>query len=273
MRYLAGRLVELSHEFATDEETASLTPDTVTVTAVREGQTVPAVTGTASRAGSVYTFSAGELPEGVYTVSWDGGPGARDRTYVEVCGAVLATVAQVRKSDDELTPARFPALAVRQARERVEDEFEGITGRSFVPRTRHIEAVSYGLADPYLIPHPDVLAVGPVTGADGELVTVGVERIGGAALLWDLPAGAFAVDVRYGFTAVPADVRAAGLLRLRSLLFEPSSGIPDRATSFQPAEGGTYALSTPGVRGAQTGIPDVDAVLARYTIEAFGVWL
>jgi hypothetical protein len=266
-------LVELSHEFATDDDGPPLTPDAVTVAVVRDGRSVAAVTGPAVRAGSVYTFSAGELGEGVYTVSWDGGPGARDRTVVEVCGAHLFSVADVRQVDEELSAVRFPAATVRAARERVEAEFEQITGRSFVPRLRRIAAVSTGPADPYLIPVPDVITVGAVTGSDDEPVSVGVERIGTAAVLWDLPPGEFAVEVRYGFIAAPVDVQAAGLLRVRTLLFEPASGIPDRATSFQPAEGGTYTLSTPGVRGAQTGIPDVDAVLARYTIEEFGVWL
>ena len=271
MRYLSGRIVELSHEFATDDETP-LTPDTVAVTVTREGRTEPLMTGPATRSGTVYTVTAADLPEGVYTVRWDGGPGARDVTTVEVCGAVLFTVAEVRQ-DEELTAARFPAASVRAARERVESEFERITGRSFVPRTRRVEAVSFGPDEPHLIPFADVLTVGAVTGAGGELVTVGVERIGVAVLLWDVPAGAFTVDVRYGFPVVPDDIRAAGILRLRSLLFAQRSGIPDRATSFQPAEGGTYTLATPGMRGSRTGIPDVDAVLSDYTFELLGLWL
>lgn len=272
MRFLAGRLVALEHVFGTDDDGPPLTPDAVMVTVVREGRTVPAATGPASPVGNVYTFSAGDLGEGVYTVSWDGGPGARDRTMVEVCGAHLFSVAAVRRADDELSAARFPAARVRRARERVETEFEGITGRSFVPRLRRIEAVSAGPDEPYLIPVMDVITVEVVDGPNGHPLSYGVERIGPAAVLY-VPPGPFAVEVRYGHIAVPDDVRAVGLLRLRGLLFEPASAIPDRATSFQPAEGGTYALSTPGMRGAQTGIPEVDAVLARYTIDDIGAWL
>lgn len=74
-----------------------------------------------------------------------------------------------------------------------------------------------------------------------------------------------------GFTQVPRDIARAGLIRLRSILAAERSAIPDRAVSFVAAEGGTYTLATPGRSGSQTGIPDVDGVLKRYSYRIPGI--
>jgi hypothetical protein len=42
------------------------------------------------------------------------------------------------------------------------------------------------------------------------------------------------------------------------------TGVPDRAISFQVADGGSYRLAMPGAYS--TGIPEIDAVYARYSL-------
>lgn len=259
-RYLSGRAVSLAHTFY-DDETA-LHPDAVTVTVTRAGASTSAASGTATRDEDVYTFSPGALPEGVYTVRWDGGVTAVDTETIEVTGAILFTVPELRKSDPDLSPARYPVDEVKLARMIVESEFQRITGRSFVPRTAFLSASEVpGCGE--LLPFLDVASV---TVLGPSAAPLEVERIGPFAFMPELPADATGVEVSYGFRDVPYGVKRAALLFARFLLLEERSSIPDRATSFQPAEGGTYVLSTPGRGGAETGIPTVDAVLDGYRL-------
>ncbi|MEU4714686.1 hypothetical protein AB0F73_13655 [Micromonospora purpureochromogenes] len=257
-RYLAGRGVNLAHTFLEDE--TPLTPAEVTVTVTRDGSSTPAITGTATRAGDVYTFSAGMLPEGCYAVRWDGGPLAVDVVTVEVTGGPLFTIPELRASDEDLTAARFGTAEVRLAREVVEAEFQRITGRSFTPRTAYLAAADFP-APGELLPFRDVrsvTALGPSTGP------LAVERIGPYGYAPELPEGTTGVEVAYGFTSTPEGIHRAGMLYARWLLNEERSSIPDRATSFQPGDGGTYTLATPGRAGYETGIPTVDAVLEGF---------
>ncbi|QGN50220.1 hypothetical protein GKC29_27645 [Micromonospora sp. WMMC415] len=259
-RYMSGRSVNLAHTFL-DDETA-LTPATVTVTVTRNGATTATATGPATAAGTVYTFSAGMLPEGVYSVRWDGGATAVDLATVEVIGGPLFTIAELRASDDELTAQRFGTADVKRAREVVESEFQRITGRSFVPRTAFLSVAELP-APGELLPTSDVRSVTVVGGLEAGSV-VPVERVGQFAYTPEIPADATGVEVAYGFPSVPDGIHRVGMLYARWLLMAERSAIPDRATSFQPADGGTYTLSTPGRGGAETGLPDVDAVLKGY---------
>ncbi|WP_144121128.1 hypothetical protein [Catellatospora sichuanensis] len=263
MRFLTGRALALTHTFLDDE--SELTPDTVTVSVMRQGATTPAFEGPASKAGSVYTVSVPALPQGVYTALWTG-DGVIDATVLEVVGGYLFTIPELRKSDEDLTPDRHSTADVRRAREITEREFESITGRSFTPRTRRMPVGSSG--ESWIWPGLwDAYAVANVVDVAGADVTasVSVDELGGLVGFDTLPCGVYWLDVSYGFKAVPDDIHRAALLRARSHLVASRSGIPDRATSFQPSEGGTYTLSTPGVRGSQTGIPDVDKALSDYT--------
>ncbi|MEV6638102.1 hypothetical protein AB0M54_46005 [Actinoplanes sp. NPDC051470] len=259
MRFLSGREAVLKHIFETDDE-APLTPVAVTVTVTREGRTTAATSGTAIRNGDVYTFAAGSLPLGVYTVRWDGGTAAVDTSWFEVVGGHLFTVAEVRAYDADLSADRFPTSAVVRLRDYIAGEFESITGRSFVTRCRRIPVELDGSCSP--LPLVDVQATTFEDSAGQTVYAVSVEPVGPFTLAEG--EGSYTAELTYGFRSVPDDVKRAALLRIRTLLFAERSGIPDRATSFQPAEGGTYTLATPGVRGSETGIPDVDAVLGRY---------
>lgn len=269
-RFLAGRPVTLTHTLLDDETV--LHPDSVAVTVTRAGSMSPTVEGEATPDGDVYTFTAGMLPEGVYTVRWDGGVTAVDVTTVEVVGGFLFSVPALRASEVGLTADRFPAAEVAHYRTVTEVEFETITGRSFTPRTAFLRAED-APAEGELLPYVDVRSVTILGPSDGP-VDAPIERIERYAFMPALPDEAIGVEIAYGFTAVPADIRRVGMLRTRWHLMAERSAIPDRATSYQPADGGTYLLATPGRAGYHTGVPDVDAVLDRYRnmiIESVGV--
>jgi hypothetical protein len=82
----------------------------------------------------------------------------------------------------------------------------------------------------------------------------------------------------YGLSVVPADLKRAALARIRYRLNLERSGIPDRALTMTVADGGTFEMAPPARQQANqaghmsgTGMPEVDAVLARYSMRATGV--
>lgn len=260
MRFQAGRPVKLTHTFLEDDD--PITPTSVTVTVVADGGTAPVASGAATSAQGVFTFSAGLLPEGVYTATFDGGAVAKDTVTFEVTGGVVFTNPELRGTDADWAATRYPAAKVRAAREATEVEFERITGRSFTPRTRRFTVQT----DPdgsVFLPCMDVLSVSTQDGTGQTF-----NRYGYFAEVEGLqPCTVYTLTVRYGFTDVPQDVKTAAVTRAKYFLTEERSGVPDRATSFQPDQGGTYTLATAGRAGFETGIPDVDKVLKDYTPE------
>ncbi|MGA4950441.1 hypothetical protein [Streptomyces lydicamycinicus] len=247
-----------------DDETPLVVP-AVSVT-VRNSAAETVYTGSAVQSGDAWTVTLPALPTGLYAVEWKGGEVATDRTSFEVVGAFLFTVPEARSSDIDLTDVqRFPAAAIRHYREVVEEEFETITGRSFVPRVRRVTVTGDGSTAVFtgLL---DVIGLVSADGPSGPL-DVGGWTVNDAGFLeapYELTEGArYALAVEYGLPSLE-DVKRAGLLRLRSLLTAENSGIPDRATNFVAAEGGNFTLATAGRNGYETGIPEVDATLSRY---------
>lgn len=218
--------------------------------------------------GTVYTVPFGVQPMGVHPVEWlnDGVVFMADT--VEVVGGHLFTVADVRAGDKEYRDAaRFPASLIRSAREYVTDEFEQITGRSFVRRVSEAWELSdgsgfmlTGLRDGCTLKSVAVDGVAALV-TDYTIDDNGI--VEGPAL--DLTGRMVVVTVEYGSESVPEDVRRVAGIRARSVLSQASSGVPDRATSIVSPDGGQINLATPGRAGYETGIPEVDAVLSRYT--------
>ncbi|MDG9711162.1 hypothetical protein [Streptomyces sp. DH10] len=264
MRFLNGRVVRLEYTFLDDETPLDVPAVSVTV---RDSAGQSVYTGPASRTGDVWGVTLPPLPLGPYAVEWKGGDVATDRSSFEVVGAFLFTVPEARASDVDLADSqRFPAADVRHYREVVEDEFETITGRSFVPRVRRVTVTGDGSSTIFtgLL---DVIGLVDVTGPSGSLDASGwtITDAGFLKAPFDLTEGArYSLAVEYGLPAGLEDVKRAGLIRLRSLLTAENSGIPDRAVSFVAAEGGNFTLATAGRNGYETGIPEVDATLTRY---------
>ncbi|MCP9207810.1 hypothetical protein [Streptomyces cucumeris] len=234
------------------------------------GQTV--YTGDATSSGDEWAATLPAQPEGVYTVDWTAAGLAVDKGGFEVVGAFLFSLPEARQSDMDLADTvRFPTAELKHYRAVVEDEFEAITDRSFVPRTTRIEVEADGSATLFL-GYFDVTAVKAVEGPSGPLDLAGwaVDSSGFLRAPFELRDGdRYTVTFGYGFGQAPEDVKRAGLLRLRSFLTAERSGIPDRATSFVAAEGGNFTLATAGRNGWETGLPEVDAVLKRYKYGIF----
>lgn len=271
MRALKGRPLNLAHTFLADDEETPLTLDAVTVTLIDAlGATV--VTGAAVDAGQgTWTATFPAQPLGPYVIEWSSGD-YTEYDHVEVVGGFLFSVSEARASDTYLADsAAFPSNEIVAYREVVESEFQDITSRSFTTRVKYVNYVYAGVGD-YIVLVPDAQAIEGVW-IDGEPVDDfsdwTVNRLGMVSTGKDVTqAGStLTVAIRYGFTNPPAKIAQAGMVRLRNLMASESSGIPDRATTWQPEEGGTFRLATPGMSGFETGIPEVDATLKRYTLD------
>lgn len=288
MRVLVSFPATLLASYVVDETAFDAGAVTVTVTNSA---------GTVVSTGSATMVSAGQysyaLPAqsvlGPLTAVWAGA--ATVTTYPEIVGAPLFSLADLRVSDPSFADqSKWPTGLLAAARDAVTDEFARITGRSFIPRGNSFTA-PINATGRLLLPDVDVQSivsasldgttidvstltadpVGVVEGVPTPVVSVWASVWSGALDSLVSSPGIFTVTYVYGFRQVPADVYRAAIQRGRYLLSSVNSGIPDRATSFQAVEGGTFTLATPGAGPWQTGIPDVDAVLARYTIRSKGV--
>lgn len=258
-------------------------------TAVDSGNATVVGSGT----GQVTAALAAQSVTRLLTVTWVATVGGSSRTEVdtvEVAGGFLFSLKEGRESDPSLTDVdKYPSAALAAKRVEVEQEVEAICDRAFVPR--YARVVLDGTGTPELVlRHPDSdrsvaevravrrIAVAPaldeafVDLSADELAAVAVgddgtlRRTDWAAFTAGL--GNVVVEYEYGRTLPPADLVPWLLLRFRSLLNVQRSGIPDRATSFTAADGGTFRLTLP--EAYRTGIPLVDAAYERYSRRARG---
>jgi hypothetical protein len=199
-------------------------------------------------------------------------------------GGFLFTVPEARNSDEYLQDAQaFPASELLHYREVVEGEFQDITKRSFTTRVVYRDFTADGSGEQLML-LPDAQAIEQAWVNDVEItdltgwtispmgkVTYPAATYPYATLVTTDPSvldgDAVRLRVRYGFAVVPPKVKEVGMIRLRSLMAATNSGIPDRATTWQPEQGGTFRLATPGMGKSETGIPEVDAALKRYTLD------
>ena len=263
---------------------------TVTVSVTDQSGTVVSTGAASTAATGVYTYVLpAQTALGPLAVTW-AGTLLSQTTHEEVIGSPLFNLPDLRAADKAFADtAKFPTAALRAARDAVADEFARICGRSFVPKgglyTTFLDNTGW-----VLLPDSDVTRLVSVTidGTAQDLTTLFLEDLGkitgfpdalktGFYQLWDgtfgmaVTPGKTVVTYEYGFTSVPNDLYRAAIQRARFILAAIASGIPDRATSFVATEGGSFTLATPGSGIWQTGIPDVDAVLARYNVAPRGV--
>lgn len=243
------------------------------------GETVVVPATATSGEGSeprTYTLSAANNTDlDLLTVTWtDGGDSSAHTTLVEVVGGFFFTIAEARAADPNLAKDdKFPTPALVEARRQVEEEFEQICDLAFVPRFRVDRVAGHGRTWA-LLEQPHVRRVRSITELDtGTTTTPWTEDdllsvdLGPACRISSRAGKTFACDVavayEHGYDRPPAEVKRAAIQRLRYFAAQPSTGIPDRATSFSVAEGGSYRLDT--AKAYKTGVPDIDAVLGRWS--------
>lgn len=243
--------------------------DDVTVTVARaDGTTlVTDATAVAGTGTGVWTYQLAATHTAqldVVTATWTATSGTTTTTH-EIVGGYYFSITEAITAEPSIanTDARAVILATRSD---VEDEFETICGVAFVPRYRRITLDGTGTHD-LIVPDAMLRTIVAVTldGTAVDTADVSCDANGIVYLRRGWTAGRQNVTIAYehGYDLTPSDVKRAAIQRLRQRLNMQRSGIPDRATSFQMAEGGGYRLDMAGID--KVGTPDIDAVLARYS--------
>jgi hypothetical protein len=255
------------------EGAADTTVSAVTVTVTRADGTVLATNATATNAtGGSWTYAvtaAQTVDLDVFTAVWKVSGVVRATTQHEIVGGYFFTLPEARAAEPSLAGTNAPSdLQLVQFRREVEDEFERICHVAFVPRYRRVSLDGTGttllfLTDTYI---RTVVAV-TVGGATVDPANITIHSYGALELngYWTYGIRNVVVEYEHGYDRPPSEVRRAAISRLRQRVNMARTGIPDRATSFSMGEGGTYRLDTAGP--TKVGTPDIDAVLARYTVE------
>lgn len=285
----------LSHTFVVGETATDPTGTPTLATTDANGSAVGAVSGNAAivggNTGKVTFAMPGQSTLNRYTLAWTGavsGSNVTEVDYLEVVGGFFFDLLRARGAYTELAnTTTYPTALLQRRRQEVEDECEMICDRAFVPRYRRAILDGSGTSD--LLLTDDVWAkqsrsaadirtirsasIAPQVGQTFVALTAGqlaalvvtadnmLRRVDGN--IWTEGVQNVIVEYEYGWDAPPSDLVDAALLRLRTRVGAPSSGIPDRASSFTATDGGTYRLDLPGA--FKTGIPYVDAVYARYS--------
>ena len=264
----------LTHTFTVDRVPTDAA-GAVTVTVKRLDGTL-VVTGSAVHGTTgVYTYA---LPASAvldaWTVDWSGSIGGVtvvNRDTVEVVGGFLFGLDEAT-SELQLQGKPLVTTQILAAkRNEVEQECElRICRRAFVPRyAREVldptlsERLPLANSEPRVVRSVTVDGVAwtPTQLATITLVSSGVLRLP-AGVLWVSQPDGIVVEYEHGLDFPPEDIRSAAITRLQSKLNLRSSGIPSRAQSFTPGDGGTYRLVLPDRES--TGLPDVDAAYKRY---------
>ncbi len=250
----------------------------VTVTILRaDGSTLVAGGATTQTGGAgryVYSLAAQSELDSL-TATWTGtfgGAAQSVQTFAEVVGGYLFPLADLRAFGDKVlaNATTYPDADLRAARERITDMFQDICGVSFIPRyerevidgtgstrlwlkRKRVSRIIAASANGTAITGADLTALKPYP-------TGRVER----PVVWPWPSLSSLQNVtvayEHGWPSPPADIARVGMVMARYDLV--SSDISDRMISFDN-DLGSVRLSVPG-RNFPTGIPIVDATLARY---------
>lgn len=283
VRVLRTASVVLTHVFYVDETPTDAT-GTVTYAVKRlDGSAVSSGNATGPSPTGTYTFTVpAQASVDILTVDWAGtvaGSAITARDIVEIVGGYLFGLAEARAMPPVLDSIKYPTAKLAQKRIGVETECEEICGQAFVPRfsrvTYTLDAQSRGttLVTQLTLPHILVRTLRSVTVAGISQSLTGLTVSSSGVLRGLTWAGVYTgtvivVEYEHGRDYPPEDLKDAAMLRLRSRLSQGDSGVPQRALSFSVADGGVYRLSTPAAN--RTGIPDVDGVYERYTLDRGG---
>ena len=276
-RVARGRSATITQTFYEDGVPADPSPDSATVTITRDDGTAIATDAATTNVGVgavSYTLTPSDLADlDLLTVTWKATFGGQEQTYtdtIEVVGGFLFTIAQARASTPLNDTVKFSTQQIIDARTLVETALEDACGVAFVPRYRR-EAVSGSGTRNLLLSMPRVTAVRPasVDGTDftlGELA--GVVPSGPGVIYaqngWARGFGNYTVAYEHGWPSPPPRISQAALRWARHIL-AGTSQIDERYTSVSN-DVGTFSLATPGLRGSVTGLPEVDAAIAEYSL-------
>lgn len=184
------------------------------------------------------------------------------------------TVAEARAQESALLDAtKYPDATITTMRLAVEEALERACGVAFVPRTatdeRH-DGPGTGIDLLLEWPRPSAVTAASVDGTAldaagiAELIAYSDGRVYRPAG-WGSTRGGVLITYTHGYAVIPGRVKRAAIqLTKRFLVATPVS---DRATSIIQ-DGSTQFFVTAGVRGAITDVPEANAIIAQYGVNA-----
>jgi hypothetical protein len=196
-------------------------------------------------------------------------------TQYEVVGGSLFSVDEGRafRGNKFTDPTKYPMQTIVDHREEIEDFIEEVIG---YPVVQHGRRVLIDGASDYELFLPDLRVGAPysvtVTDSAGTLTVFDAPSLADLVVTeygsirrktlgtWTSGYRNVAIHYPYGLTSVPGPLKRAALIMLYNRLLP--TDISDRAQSFTN-ESGTLNYSSPNGQ-RPTGIPEVDAILARY---------
>lgn len=275
-RIVQGRSATLQHAFHENGVATNPSPDAATIGITRDDGTVLVAAGTATTDTGTGVVSYTLTPTQTalldsLTVTWTATFGGQPQAFkeiVEVAGDVLFTIAQARAVKPLDNATAYPLAAITEARVMVETALEDACGVAFVPRYKRLTVSGDGSG--LLMLPPRTTAIRSVTRAGVAFTSLELADIllqpSGLAYYpsgWTAGNGNLVVGVEHGYPYPPPRVTQAALTLAKNWLVR--GPIDDRSTSFS-TEDGTFLLSTPGMRGATFGVPEVDATVSAYSL-------
>ncbi len=277
IRVLRTAKVTLSRVFYVDELPTAATGG-VTVTVARlDGTTVQTGPATLGGDGATYTFTFdGRDVLDVLTVSWAatvaGDAVILDQDVIEVVGGFYFGLAEARDIDPVLSnTTNFPTSSLIARRIETEAEAEEICGQAFVPRfAREVHA---GGERTIRLKWPLLRKIRAITVDGTAYSQSAIDAIGGPDDLglvrystsgapWPTGVGNIVIEYEHGMDRPPVTVVRGAKLRMKSLLLQNKSPVPDRTERIASTEMGVVFLATE--KRDSTGIASVDACYFKY---------
>jgi hypothetical protein len=262
----------------------------VTVVATKaDGTTLFSTNATNSPSVGVYsTVIPAQATLNLITLTWTGsftGTPVSITSQVEIVGGFYFSIGELRayeKSFENLT--KYPDQALMQARDEVESEFEDICHRAFVPRFWREQSVEIDPDESMLwLEKPEAIRFNSLSQNANSYISYynsgylirdknsprGIHVVNNALNLFNYDTMYYPItaEYEYGLTSVPIPIKQKALKRAKQNLLGLKSTIDERATTMLLPDIGQVNLATPGERGAETGVPDIDVVLRRYTLD------
>lgn len=286
---LRGAAATLSWQYL-DQDGEAADPGVVTVGVTRADGTVvvaagAATAGTGDDPRTVTLTAAQTASLDLLVATWTRtADSTTHTTTIEIVGGYYFTISQLRAREPSLADEqKYVTDDLQALRREIEGEFEAITEVAFVPRYTRQRVDGSGCGH-VLLPTTHIRRIVAVaelnsdgttayTWTAGEVGNIRVAEVTGKVYspARDFPSGGqnLVVAWEHGYDRAPADIVQAAMLRLRHRATRPRSAVPDRASTFQVEGGNVYRLDQAGRH--KTGIPDVDAVLDRYSMAIPGV--
>lgn len=280
-----GRVETLTVRFYDDGTAAD--PGTVTIGITDEaGAEIvsdgTATTGNGSDAREYELAAQSDLNR--LTVTWTSDTYGEFVNYIEVVGEFLFTIREARTFDGAALESTdsYPTVDLQEARARITDAFYQAMGVSHIPRYRRLQVFGSGSAILFL-PDLHTTKVQSVeyresgqatwTAFDQDdldnVVATNDGRLIYESSSWN-SSREYRIAYEHGYDTPPLEIKRAALRLLVSYLGATYSSWDPRATSMS-TEAGVISLATPGRAGSIFGLPEVDAIIHRYSEHIPGV--